>query len=116
MVRTIHGDARTSQGFLGIGDAYVLPGQEPVLGTCYLGLLAAPLFLACVCYVAWTYGEPRGPVGFPRARFASWSVMPGEVRILLAVAIASWAIFFGSMLRLFFLKRALAERPLADLE
>lgn len=116
VVRIVHGDARTRQGYLRIGGSYVLPGQEPVLGTCYLGLLAAPLFLACVFYIAWTYGEPRGPGGPPQARSASWSAMPTEARVLLVVAIAAWAIFFASMLRLVFLKRALAEQPVSDLE
>lgn len=114
VVRAVHGDDRTSEGYLRIGDFYVLPEQEPVLGACYLGLLPAPLFLAIVWYVARTYGERRG-LG-AEAHFASWSAMPSEVRILLVVAIASWAIAFASLVRLVFLKQALAQQPLSDLE
>ena len=114
VVRAVHGDSRTSEGYLRIGSCYVLPEQEPVLGTCYLGLLPALLFLAVVWYVAWTYGEPRG-LG-AEAHFASWSAMPSEVRILTVVAIVSWAIAFASMVKLVFLKQALEEQPLSDLE
>lgn len=115
VTRAVHGDSRTGEGFLRIGGSYLLPEQEPALGLSYLGLLAAPLFLACVWYVAWAYGEPTG-LGGRVARFRSWSVMPAEVRILLVVSLASWAIAFASLVRLVFLKRALAEQPLADLD
>jgi hypothetical protein len=114
VARAVHGDSRTSEGYLRLGRAYVLPEQETALGLCYLGLPAGPLFLAIVWYVAWTYGERRGMGA--QAHFASWSAMPSEVRILTVVAIVSWVIAFASMAQLAFLKQALAEQPLSDLE
>ena len=114
--RRAHGSEVGPHGFAVVRGRYVLPGQELSLGWCYLGMLGVPVFIACVWYVAFKYGEPVGPGGLPRARFASWAIMPAEVRLALVTALVSWAIGFGSILRLVFLGREISDQPTSHLE
>ena len=110
------GRPRTSEGYLIEGDQYLLPEQERVRrwGRILMAL-GAVIFLAATVYVAFKYGAPRGLFGLPRARFASWAVMPGEVRLLLPAAIAGWALFFGAGVRLILLNHAVRDQLLSDL-
>jgi hypothetical protein len=107
---------RTRDGYLILGESYILPGQERTRRWCRRGIaLGAPVFFATILYVSVKYGRPKGILGLPQARFISWDVMPFEVRVLLFVAIASWALFFFSMVRLVLLQRTVADQLVSDL-
>jgi len=106
---------RTRDGYLIVGDSYMLPGQERLRRWGRVGVaLGAPSFMASVCYVAFKYGRPTGIIG-RKATFASWDAMPTEVRWLTLVAVAAWALAFFSMVGLVLLRQTVADQLLTDL-
>lgn len=74
------------------------------------------VFLVNVWYVSFRYGMPTSGSAIPTAKFASWAVMPADVRICTIIGIVTWAVAMGAMFRLFLLNIAIKEQPLTDFD
>jgi hypothetical protein len=89
--RMVHGNKRSSQGYLLTKKRYLDEDQEWRLGQAYLGLLGIPLFLFMFPYVAIVhrntgyYGPSRH--GAMAHHLGFWSDMPLDLKILLPLTV-----------------------------
>jgi hypothetical protein len=105
LVRRIHGEARSADGFLLLREHFLDPVQERLLGRCYLGLAGAPIFILIIEYIIWAHGSGG------RANFYKISEMPLDVKLLLPVMTAAFFVTFVSFMRLVILMFELKEQP-----
>lgn len=101
VVRKIHGHQRSPDGYLLTRRFYMDAEQELALGQSYLGLAGFPIFMVVLAYLLSAYGYPGGGKGDAYGvSYASFSKMPGEVQILLPIAIIAHLIGMASTIRL----------------
>lgn len=109
IVRKIHGDRRSGQGFLLLKQNYVLPDQERALGWSYIGLLGFIVCAAVMGYLRYQYGP--GP-----RQFGFWRDLPSDLRVAVVVAPISFVIGWVAGFRLRITQTAIRGQPLSDLE
>lgn len=112
VVRAIHGDARSREGYLLLQRNYVLPDQERALGWGYIGgPIGCMIFLAAMAYLAAKFGVTtyRRP-GIP------WAMLSLDARIASIVMFPAFAIGWLSFFRLGLVWQAIAGQPRSDLD
>jgi hypothetical protein len=96
--RKVHGDLRSSEGYLLTSRHFIERDQEWRLGQAYLGLLGLPLFVLIAAYLG-----IRGEEGH-------WSDLSLDARILYPLAFLSHITGFASVIRLHLLRGQLGLR------
>lgn len=111
IVRTIHGDSRSPEGYLLLRRTYVLPDQERALGRGYIGLVGLVIFVAAMAYLAARFGvsKYRRP-GIP------WAMLSLDSRVALIIMFPAFVIGWLSLLRLTLVRQAIAGQPRSDLD
>jgi hypothetical protein len=111
VVRAIHGNARSRDGYLLLGRSYVLPDQERALGWAYGGLVGLVIFFAAMAYLAEKFGVTtyRHP-GIP------WAKLSLDARIAFLALFPALVTGLLSFLRLILVWQAIAGQPRSDLD
>jgi hypothetical protein len=98
ITQKVHGNLRSKEGYLLTKTHFIEEEEEWRLGQAYLGLLGLPLYVAiwfCVQHLYEDVGYWEGN----RHVLGHWSNMPSNLRILIAIDIASFLIGFVSIFR-----------------
>ena len=111
IVRAIHGDSRSPEGYLLLERSYVLPDQERALGQGYIGLVGLVIFVAAMAYLTARFGvtKYRRP-GIP------WAMLSLDARVALIIMFPAFVIGWLSLLRLTLVWQAIAGQPRSDLD
>lgn len=111
IVRAIHGDTRSPEGYLLLRRSYVLPDQERALGRGYIGLVGLVIFVAAMAYLAAKFGvtKYRRP-GIP------WAMLSLDSRIAILTLLPAFVIAWLSLFRLTLVWQAIAGQPRSDLD
>jgi hypothetical protein len=111
IIRTIHGNLRSREGYLLLKRSYLLPDQERALGLGYAGLIGLVIFLAAMAYLAVKFGVTtyRRP-GIP------WVSLSLDARIASIILFPALLIGLLSALRLILVGRAILLQHRSDLD
>lgn len=107
--RKVHGNRRSSQGYLLTASAYIDEDQEWQLGQAYLGLLALPLDLLCFAWVMWAHPH-LGYVRGNRRVIGHWADLLPDLRIVIPLLVIAHVVFLASAFRAVLIWRGLGSR------
>jgi hypothetical protein len=112
IVRAIHGESRSPEGYLLLKRSYVLPDQERALGWGYIaGAMGCVIFLAAMAYLAAKFGV----TSYRRPRIP-WAMLSLDARIALVMLFPAFVIGWLSFFRVGLVWQAIAGQPRSDLD